>query len=295
LGFLVRTSVNLEEIVANDGNLRDLNAWYQRHAPESGIGTKVFFENEPTHGSMRVSQSSANPNVSGVTPVAVDANHNEISRPRSRESVVYLGTLGFVDEVIPGVRGTVAPPDPAEAAERLAATVKRDTPLRRLWSPVWAGVVLMALAIAAFVAFGLPALLPDPGPTTFSHTKTFTADGVVDLDSNNNVGKDDINADLFITWSSVSSALVMETGRGKVVYALGDAANASRANSLENCAAAIKAAVSEQMPIIVIGEGRVFLLCVRTGSGGISTVTAGLSTDPFSKEAKLKLEYRTRR
>ena len=53
LRLLVRPSSATQRLARNDPNLRDLNQWYRRFAPENGIAAQTLFETRSTCFQMR--------------------------------------------------------------------------------------------------------------------------------------------------------------------------------------------------------------------------------------------------
>jgi predicted alpha/beta hydrolase family esterase len=98
-GFL--TTVNIEELKAHAPQLRELDEWYRQNVDELGIQTKIYYETEPTSGVFIVNQSSANPGIKDVKPIAVEADHNSIAKPKPGDSKVYLGVKKFIKECFP--------------------------------------------------------------------------------------------------------------------------------------------------------------------------------------------------
>ncbi len=101
LVHILGTSPAIEDLRDNGALLRDLNLWYINQVEQLGIMNKVFFETMPTFGQTVVDESSAALFVKGISPIPIEANHIEVSRPLSRESLVYKETRDFVDKVIP--------------------------------------------------------------------------------------------------------------------------------------------------------------------------------------------------
>jgi hypothetical protein len=98
-GFL--TTVNVEELKAHAPQLRELDEWYRQHVDEFEITTKVYYETRPTAGIFIVNESSANPGIKDVKPIAVEANHDTIAKPQPGDKKVYLGVKNFIDDSLP--------------------------------------------------------------------------------------------------------------------------------------------------------------------------------------------------
>ena len=89
LGKTYRSTVTLDELEIHHPALRNLNQWFQANCVKLGIAVEVLFEKEPTFGLMVVDETSANPGIAGVVPIAVDANHATICKPASKSSFVF--------------------------------------------------------------------------------------------------------------------------------------------------------------------------------------------------------------
>ncbi|NMG11742.1 hypothetical protein DP117_34795 [Brasilonema sp. UFV-L1] len=94
-------TVNVRELIADNDELRRLNEWYRQKVDTLGIKTKVYYETNPTNGVLIVNESSANPGIRNVQPIAVDADHNSIAKPKPGDSKVYLGVKRFIKECFP--------------------------------------------------------------------------------------------------------------------------------------------------------------------------------------------------
>lgn len=98
LKFFLRTTGAVDELKAHEPRLRELNLWYRNNVAELQIQSKVFYETKPTRGVTVVDATSADPGIVGVVPIPVDADHNAICRPTSREDVTYAQTLKLLKD-----------------------------------------------------------------------------------------------------------------------------------------------------------------------------------------------------
>lgn len=96
LGKLARTTAAIDDLRANEPHLRELATWYSNNAPRLGIQTRAYFETRDTKGLRVVDETSANPGISGVVPIGVDADHLEICKPADREAFIYKSVRGFI-------------------------------------------------------------------------------------------------------------------------------------------------------------------------------------------------------
>ncbi len=90
------------ELLSNDtGILEDINSHYRSYAnAKDSIKTVVYYEKYATKGALVVSRESADPGVSGTTPVATDKDHTNICKPRSKDDPVYAGLENHVKLVL---------------------------------------------------------------------------------------------------------------------------------------------------------------------------------------------------
>ncbi|WP_433767481.1 esterase/lipase family protein [Pseudomonas putida] len=102
---LFRRSSSTKALERNDPNLRDLNHWYRKFCVESNIENLVLVETRPIrilgvslpeYLGQIVLPDSSDPGV-GVTPIPIDADHIQISKPASRASEVYVHIGEFVN------------------------------------------------------------------------------------------------------------------------------------------------------------------------------------------------------
>ena len=100
LATLLRGTVTMDELKAHAPQLRDLNVWYRNNAVALGVATQVYYEKQATRGILIVNATSADPGISGVTPIPLDDDHVSITKPVSRDTLMYLGVKKFVNTII---------------------------------------------------------------------------------------------------------------------------------------------------------------------------------------------------
>jgi predicted alpha/beta hydrolase family esterase len=93
---LYRSSASVNDLSANDPHLRDLNIWYRNNVVNLDVETLVFQETIKPRGVLVVPPNTSDPGLQAVIPIPVDADHIEICKPLSRESLVYRGTKEFI-------------------------------------------------------------------------------------------------------------------------------------------------------------------------------------------------------
>jgi len=146
--WLIRPNRTMDELHAHEPALRDLNTWYRENAVHLGK-VLVFYEKQPMHGVVVVDETSADPGIRGVLAVPVDAAHDTICKPASKEELVYKRVKEFVADCL---RAAVSPaPMPAATIEKPVVRglapkpcrehpfIGRDDDLRRLKAGLLAG------------------------------------------------------------------------------------------------------------------------------------------------------------
>lgn len=105
IGNIFRTTVNVEELEAHHSRLRELNEVYRNHEKLKQIPIKVFCESLPTKflkplnfSRIVVDKDSANPGISGVTPIPLRKDHVDIAKPISKDDRPYLSVKNFIED-----------------------------------------------------------------------------------------------------------------------------------------------------------------------------------------------------
>ena len=106
IGKLLRTSVSVRELEASNPQLLQLNNWYRSNAGQLKIKTYVFFENLPTHGILVVNEASADPGITGVQPIPLDADHSTICKLDKKSGHVYERISQLLYETLSSIKNT---------------------------------------------------------------------------------------------------------------------------------------------------------------------------------------------
>lgn len=99
--FIVRPTVAVSELAAQQPRLRDLNLWFRNNYSALGLKSCIFFETHETHGVRVVNETSADPGIPLISPIPIDANHITITKPKRYTDVAVGQTLKTIDEAIP--------------------------------------------------------------------------------------------------------------------------------------------------------------------------------------------------
>ncbi|HRD65405.1 MAG TPA: tetratricopeptide repeat protein, partial [Candidatus Competibacter sp.] len=100
LRFLAWPSSITRTLVANDPTLRAINVSYRGLADElrDSLHHRIFYETQGTPAGVIVDEASADPGLSGLPPVPVDADHIGIVKPADRSALQYARIRDFVAE-----------------------------------------------------------------------------------------------------------------------------------------------------------------------------------------------------
>lgn len=79
-----------QQLAYSAADLLDLSNFFSNFAVREKVTVRPFYETEKTYGVHIVDRVTANPNVYGAEPIAVQANHIDICKPESAQSPVYL-------------------------------------------------------------------------------------------------------------------------------------------------------------------------------------------------------------
>ena len=97
--FFLKTTVAVNELEAHHPQLRELTQWYRNESANLGIRSKVFFETQKTSGITVVNPTSADIGIPNISPIPVDSNHFSICKPDTKDSLVYMQTSKFLNEI----------------------------------------------------------------------------------------------------------------------------------------------------------------------------------------------------
>jgi hypothetical protein len=124
LRLIVRPSSATKGLSRNDPNLRGLNQWFRRYAPEHGIATRTLTESRRTRFGLVVKPDSADPGLPAPA-IPADSDHFGIASPKSKDSEIYCQVRDFLKEFTPSSpRHTLIAND---ALHTIAANSTRST------------------------------------------------------------------------------------------------------------------------------------------------------------------------
>lgn len=90
--FILRPfkSKTSQQLAYSGADLLDLSNFFSNFAVREKVIVRPFYETEKTYGAHIVDRVTANPNVYGAEPIAVQANHINICKPDTTQAPVYL-------------------------------------------------------------------------------------------------------------------------------------------------------------------------------------------------------------
>ncbi len=100
LSFLIRPSKYVDELVAEDPYLRELQNFYRKFSERMEIQTSAFYERKKYWLFRVVSPCSADPGLPTCTPTGIDNHHVGITKISTvKESTIYREVLSLVQNV----------------------------------------------------------------------------------------------------------------------------------------------------------------------------------------------------
>ena len=99
LRLFMRPSISTKNLIKNNSNLRALNTWYRNW--RSDISHLVFMETKSTSGGIIVDSGSSDPGLDKVVPIPIDEDHIQITKPATRDSLLYKRIKLFILEFVP--------------------------------------------------------------------------------------------------------------------------------------------------------------------------------------------------
>jgi pimeloyl-ACP methyl ester carboxylesterase len=89
-----------QQLAYGNDELIDLHEFFRNWAARAEIAVRAFYETERTWGVHVVDKVTANPNVPGNDPVAVQSDHIGIAKPDDRSAPVYRSISRMIDQLL---------------------------------------------------------------------------------------------------------------------------------------------------------------------------------------------------
>lgn len=137
LRLLMRTNAQVTNMVSDDAWLKLLNGQFRSLQTQRKFGVRVFFESKGVFIGRRicgiafgkrqliVDRNSSDPGIAGVIPTAIDGDHIEIAKPKSRQALIHKAMVEFLKGMASGPEAT--PPN-AEKRSSVPLTCSPDLP-----------------------------------------------------------------------------------------------------------------------------------------------------------------------
>lgn len=171
-----------QQLAYSGADLLDLSAFFSNFAIRQKITVRPFYETQKTNGIQVVDRVSANPNVHGAEPIAVQSNHVDICKPTSSQSLVYLSVVELLRSLPAPARSLAIVSSPASSP---AAPQSSDA----------VGAVGLPREIVVLDDAPAPQTLPTLSPSTSSTDiaapSGLTSDILADFDYFTTVAADD--------------------------------------------------------------------------------------------------------
>ncbi|RNE90161.1 alpha/beta fold hydrolase [Marichromatium sp. AB32] len=108
LRLLLRTNAQVSNMVNGDAWLKLLNGQFRSLQEQRNFGVRVFFESKGVFIGRRicglaigkrqliVDRNSSDPEIAGVIPTAIEGDHIEIAKPKSRQALIHKALVEFL-------------------------------------------------------------------------------------------------------------------------------------------------------------------------------------------------------
>ncbi len=134
LRLLLRTNAQVTNMVSNDAWLKLLNGQFRNLQVQRNFGVRVFFESKGVFIGRRifglafggrqliVDRNSSDPGIAGVIPTAIDGDHIEIAKPKSRQALIHKALVEFLKGM------ASSPEDPPPSADKRSSAPWASSP-----------------------------------------------------------------------------------------------------------------------------------------------------------------------
>ncbi|MER8979457.1 ABC-three component system protein [Mesorhizobium sp. M0870] len=100
----------VKQLAYSDDALIDLHEFFRTWATKHSVIIKPYYETEHTWGLHVVDRVTANPNVYGADPIAVQADHIRICKPTNRDAPLYVSISKLIATLAPIRASNGSPP-----------------------------------------------------------------------------------------------------------------------------------------------------------------------------------------
>jgi len=99
-GRIYNATATIKDLKKNAPVLLNLNEWYRENSKPLKIRSHVFYETKKIKGVLAVEPSSADPGITGVVPIPIDADHRSIVKPDRADETVCRYLLNVIDKAL---------------------------------------------------------------------------------------------------------------------------------------------------------------------------------------------------
>lgn len=143
----LRTNAQVTNMVSDDAWLKLLNGQFRYMQAQRSFGVRVFFESKGVFIGRRilglafggrkliVDRNSSDPGIEGVIPTAIDGDHFEIAKPKSRQALIHKALVDFLKGMASGPEGLPPNADKRSSAP-WASSPDLPTTLRSASAPL---------------------------------------------------------------------------------------------------------------------------------------------------------------
>ena len=100
----IATSKSVRELEYRADALLDLTQWFSTYATNNNIKVESYYEIEKYLGNLIVDQVTANPNVFGCDPIAIQADHVSITKLENRDAQLYQSVCSFLRSLLDEIK-----------------------------------------------------------------------------------------------------------------------------------------------------------------------------------------------
>lgn len=93
------SSANVKTLTNDSGHLDELNEAYREAASKSGVRILAYYEKKPFGGVVYVNAKSADPGITGTSPMPLESDHITICKPLNRDALVHRSIYRHVEDV----------------------------------------------------------------------------------------------------------------------------------------------------------------------------------------------------
>jgi pimeloyl-ACP methyl ester carboxylesterase len=116
--FGLAISRQIKELSYAGASLIDLSQWFSNWAPKKKLPVWSYYEVDELNGIILVDQVTANPNVLGCDPIALQSNHVEMVKLSDRNAQLYQSLIAAISETLDAIALEVPTEEPQTALQQ---------------------------------------------------------------------------------------------------------------------------------------------------------------------------------